>query len=145
MNKQNLKVNQIVYVPGDYFDINGEARWSEKVAKIDWKTQSLLGVVKSFVNKNNENYVNVLWLVDYRISCVLKKDLTIFPNNLRPVIGVVNNFNIDIAEYVIVQKRIKKIKKDIKIYGMDEREIRLSGSRVLIVNNYEPNKCCEIL
>jgi hypothetical protein len=145
MNKRNLKVNQIVYVPGDYFDIDGEARWSEKVAKIDWKTHSLLGVVKSFVNKNNENYVNVLWLVDYRISCVLKKDLTIFPTNLRPVIGVVNNFNIDIAEYVIVQKRIKKIKKDIKIYGMDEREIRLSGSRVLIVNNYEPKKCCEIL
>lgn len=144
MESQSIQINEIVYVPGDYFDIEGQARWSKNVAKIDWKTQSLLGVVKSFEIKKHKNYVNVLWLVDYRTSCVLQADLNIFPKNLRPIIGVVDNFTILVAEYVIVQKKKNKIKKDISIYGMNERETRLSGSQVLIVNNYEPDKCKKV-
>ena len=89
-----LQVNELVYVPGNYFDVGGEPRWSEKVAKIDWKTQSLLGIVKSFEKKANENYVNVLWLVDYRPTCVLQEDLNTVPKNLRPIKGVIYNFNI---------------------------------------------------
>tara|TARA_B100000029_G_C17404835_1_gene898443 strand:- start:593 stop:1045 length:453 start_codon:yes stop_codon:yes gene_type:complete len=144
MESPTIQVNEIVYVPGDYFDIEGKARWSKNVAKIDWKTQSLLGVVKSFEVKNEENYVNVLWLVDYRNSCVLQRDLNIFPKNLRPIIGVVDNFTILVAEYVMVQKKKRKIKNDISIYGMNERETRLSGSQVLILNNYEPEESKEV-
>ena len=126
MESQSIQINEIVYVPGDYFDIEGQARWSKNVAKIDWKTQSLLGVVKSFEIKKHKNYVNVLWLVDYRTSCVLQADLNIFPKNLRPIIGVVDNFTILVAEYVIVQKKKNKIKKDISIYGMNDTDA-LSG------------------
>ena len=140
MKTPTIQVNEIVYVPGDYFDIEGKSRWSERVAKIDWKNQSLLGVVKSFEVKNKENYVNVLWLVDYRTSCVLQRDLKIFPKNLRPIIGVVENFNIQVAEYVIIQKKKRKIKNYASIYEMGDRETRLSGSQVLILSNYEPEE-----
>jgi len=143
MKTEYIQVNEIVYVPGNYFDIEGESRWSEIVAQIDWKSQSLLGVVKSFEVKNHENYVNVLWLVDYRSSSVLQKDLKVFPKNLRPITGIVENFNIKVAEYVIVE--MKKKKKKISIYGMSDRETRLSGSQVLIINNYEPKESKEVI
>ena len=135
----SLYVNDIVYVSGNYFDTNKGPRWSKEVAKINWKTQSLLGVVKSFEKVNNDNYVNVLWLVDYHISSVLQEDLTLFPKNLRPIIGVIDNFNIDLAEYVNVENKKRKMNKSISVYGMSDRETRLSGSQVLIINNYESN------
>ena len=135
----SLYVNDIVYVSGNYFDTNKGPRWSKEVAKINWKTQSLLGVVKSFKKVNNDNYVNVLWLVDYHISSVLQEDLTLFPKNLRPIIGVIDNFNIDLAEYVNVENKKRKMNKSISVYGMSDRETRLSGCQVLIINNYESN------
>lgn len=140
MDINKLSINELVYVPGDYFDMKKGARWSETIAKIVWKTQSLLGVVKSFEIKNNKNYVNVLWLVDYRCSCVLKTDLKIFPKNLRPITGVIDNFNIEIADYVNIQIKKRKINKNISIYEMSDREQRLSGTQVFIINNYEPEE-----
>ena len=76
---RSLKVNDIVYVSGDYFDEDEDNRWSEKVAKINYKKQSLLGLVKSFVRKYDEQYVNVLWFADFSDQAVLLKDVKRIP------------------------------------------------------------------
>ena len=145
MSKSIFQLNDIVYVPGDYFDTTTGPRWSERVAKIDWENQSLLGVIKSFELKNNITYANVLWLVDYRISLVIIDDLTIFPRNLRPIRGVIDNFNIDIAEYVNIENKKRNTNKNISIYGISDREARLSGSQVLIINNYNSESQSQII
>ena len=106
---RSIKINDIIYVSGDYFDEDEDNRWSEKVAKINYKKQSLLGLVKSFVRKYDEQYVNVLWFADFNEQAVLLKDVKRLPSNLKPITGVINNFNIILADYVMINKKCKKL------------------------------------
>ena len=180
-SKKKLKINDLVYVEGDYFDYDQKNRWSENVAKIDYTKTSLIGLVKSFDIHNKRKYANVLWFADFREQCILFKDLTLLPKNLKPIKGVINNFNIELADYVNVsnKKKNKKISKrttknscktvltdtksiidgnrhydydntDNNIYNnsnneMTDIELRLSGTRVVIINNYENPKPSEII
>ena len=181
--KKTLKINDLVYVAGDYFDYDEKNRWSKNVAKIDYTKSSLIGLVKSFDIHNNQRYSNVLWFADFREQSVLLKDLTLLPKNLKPIKGVINNFNIELADYVNVSNKNKKISKKISkrttknscktvlsdtksiIDGnrnhndddtqnnihndsnneMTDIELRLSGTRVVIINNYENPKPSEII
>ena len=149
----DLKINDIVYVNGDYFDEDITNRWSENVAKIDYKNQSLLGLVKSFSTKQNKKYVNVLWFVDFNEQIVLLHDVKKVPDNFKPVNGVINNFNIALADYVTEnnKNRTRKVSKNKNINkinskksNMTKREIRLSGERVIIINNYENQNISEL-
>lgn len=147
---RSLKVNDIVYVSGDYFDEDEDNRWSENVAKINYKKQSLLGLVKSFVRKYDEQYVNVLWFADFNEQAVLLKDVKRIPNNLKPITGVINNFNIILADYVMINKKCKKIgvnnetTKMKNMTNMTKNEIRLSGKKVVVINNYQNQNISEI-
>jgi len=147
---RSLKVNDIVYVSGDYFDEDEDNRWSEKVAKINYKKQSLLGLVKSFVRKYDEQYVNVLWFADFSEQAILLKDVKRLPNNLKPITGVINNFNIILADYVMINKKCKKIgvnnetTKMKNMTNMTKNEIRLSGKKVVVINNYQNQNISEI-
>ena len=147
---RSLKVNDIVYVSGDYFDEDEDNRWSEKVAKINYKKQSLLGLVKSFVKKSSNQYVNVLWFADFNEQAVLLKDVKRIPNNLKPITGVINNFNIILADYVMINKKCKKIgvnnetTKMKNMTNMTKNEIRLSGKKVVVINNYQNQNISEI-
>ena len=147
---RSLKVNDIVYVSGDYFDEDEDNRWSEKVAKINYKKQSLLGLVKSFVKKSSNQYVNVLWFADFNEQPVLLKDVSKIPNNLRPITGVINNFNILLADYVMINKKCRKMgvnnetTKMKNMTNMTKNEIRLSGKKVVVINNYENQNISEL-
>lgn len=181
-SRKTLKINDLVYVAGDYFDYDEKNRWSKNVAKIDYTKSSLIGLVKSFDIHNNQRYSNVLWFADFREQSVLLKDLTLLPKNLKPIKGVINNFNIELADYVTVSNKNKKTSKKISkrttknscktvlsdtksiIDGnrnhnddtqnnihndsnneMTDIELRLSGTRVVIINNYENPKPSEII
>lgn len=181
-SRKTLKINDLVYVAGDYFDYDEKNRWSKNVAKIDYTKSSLIGLVKSFDIHNNQRYSNVLWFADFREQSVLLKDLTLLPKNLKPIKGVINNFNIELADYVNVSNKNKKTSKKISkrttknscktvlsdtksiidgnrnhnddtqnnIYNdsnneMTDIELRLSGTRVVIINNYENPKPSEII
>lgn len=181
-SRKSLKINDLVYVAGDYFDYDEKNRWSKNVAKIDYTKSSLIGLVKSFDIHNNQRYSNVLWFADFREQSVLLKDLTLLPKNLKPIKGVINNFNIELADYVTVSNKNKKTSKKISkrttknscktvlsdtksiIDGnrnhnddtqnnihndsnneMTDIELRLSGTRVVIINNYENPKPSEII
>ena len=181
-SRKTLKINDLVYVAGDYFDYDEKNRWSKNVAKIDYTKSSLIGLVKSFDIHNNQRYSNVLWFADFREQSVLLKDLTLLPKNLKPIKGVINNFNIELADYVNVSNKNKKTSKKISkrttknscktvlsdtksiIDGnrnhnddtqnnihndsnneMTDIELRLSGTRVVIINNYENPKPSEII
>lgn len=141
---RSIKINDIVYVCGDYFDEDEDNRWSEKVAKINYKKQSLLGLVKSFVRKYDEQYVNVLWFADFNEQAVLLKDVKRLPNNLKPITGVINNFNILLADYVMINKKCKKIGVNNENKNMTKDEIRLSGKKVVVINNYQNQNISEI-
>ena len=141
---RSIKINDIVYVCGDYFDEDEDNRWSEKVAKINYKKQSLLGLVKSFVRKYDEQYVNVLWFADFNEQAVLLKDVKRLPNNLKPITGVINNFNIILADYVMINKKCKKIGVNNENKNMTKDEIRLSGKKVVVINNYQNQNISEI-
>lgn len=141
---RSIKINDIIYVSGDYFDEDEDNRWSEKVAKINYKKQSLLGLVKSFVRKYDEQYVNVLWFADFSDQAVLLKDVKRIPNNLKPITGVINNFNIILADYVMVNKKCKKIELNNENKNMTKDEIRLSGKKVVVINNYKNQNISEI-
>mgnify|MGYP001180577945 CR=1 FL=1 len=84
-SRKTLKINDLVYVAGDYFDYDEKNRWSKNVAKIDYTKSSLIGLVKSFDIHNNQRYSNVLWFADFREQSVLLKDLTLLPKNLKPI------------------------------------------------------------
>lgn len=141
---RSIKINDIIYVSGDYFDEDEDNRWSEKVAKINYKKQSLLGLVKSFVRKYDEQYVNVLWFADFNEQAVLLKDVKRLPNNLKPITGVINNFNIILADYVMINKKCKKIGVNNENKNMTKDEIRLSGKKVVVINNYQNQNISEI-
>jgi len=141
---RSIKINDIVYVCGDYFDEDEDNRWSEKVAKINYKKQSLLGLVKSFVRKYDEQYVNVLWFADFNEQAVLLKDVKRLPSNLKPITGVINNFNIILADYVMINKKCKKIGVNNENKNMTKDEIRLSGKKVVVINNYQNQNISEI-
>lgn len=141
---RSIKINDIIYVSGDYFDEDEDNRWSEKVAKINYKKQSLLGLVKSFVRKYDEQYVNVLWFADFNEQAVLLKDVKRLPNNLKPITGVINNFNILLADYVMINKKCKKIGVNNENKNMTKDEIRLSGKKVVVINNYQNQNISEI-
>lgn len=145
-NKEEIlfHVNDLVYVDGDYFDEDVTNRWSEKIAKINYKKQSLIGLVKSFTNKYNLQYVNVLWFADFKEHAVLLKDVRKIPSNLKPITGVINNFNIYLADYVKINKKNNKNNK-IKMYNkMTKDEVRLSGEKVVVIDNYESQNVSEI-
>lgn len=174
-SRKTLKINDLVYVAGDYFDYDEKNRWSKNVAKIDYTKNSLIGLVKSFDIHNNQKYANVLWFADFREQSVLLKDLTLLPKNLKPIKGVINNFNIELADYVTVSNKNKKTSKKISKRTtknscktvlsdtksiidrnrnhndndsnneMTDIELRLSGTRVVIINNYENPKPSEII
>jgi hypothetical protein len=141
---RSIKINDIIYVSGDYFDEDEDNRWSEKVAKINYKKQSLLGLVKSFVRKYDKQYVNVLWFADFSDQAVLLKDVKRIPNNLKPITGVINNFNILLADYVMINKKCKKIGVNNENKNMTKDEIRLSGKKVVVINNYQNQNISEI-
>ena len=141
---RSIKINDIIYVCGDYFDEDEDNRWSEKVAKINYKKQSLLGLVKSFLRKYDEQYVNVLWFADFNEQAVLLKDVKRLPNNLKPITGVINNFNILLADYVMINKKCKKIGVNNENKNMTKDEIRLSGKKVVVINNYQNQNISEI-
>ena len=141
---RSIKINDIVYVCGDYFDEDEDNRWSEKVAKINYKKQSLLGLVKSFLRKYDEQYVNVLWFADFNEQAVLLKDVKRLPSNLKPITGVINNFNIILADYVMINKKCKKIGVNNENKNMTKDEIRLSGKKVVVINNYQNQNISEI-
>ena len=141
---RSIKINDIIYVSGNYFDEDEDNRWSEKVAKINYKKQSLLGLVKSFVRKYDEQYVNVLWFADFNEQAVLLKDVKRLPNNLKPITGVINNFNILLADYVMINKKCKKIGVNNENKNMTKDEIRLSGKKVVVINNYQNQNISEI-
>jgi len=141
---RSIKINDIIYVSGDYFDEDEDNRWSEKVAKINYKKQSLLGLVKSFLRKYDEQYVNVLWFADFNEQAVLLKDVKRIPSNLKPITGVINNFNILLADYVMINKKCKKLELNNKKKNMTKDEIRLSGKKVVVINNYQNQNISEI-
>tara|TARA_B100000927_G_scaffold284828_1_gene274210 strand:+ start:1472 stop:1942 length:471 start_codon:yes stop_codon:yes gene_type:complete len=141
---RSIKINDIIYVSGDYFDEDEDNRWSEKVAKINYKKQSLLGLVKSFVRKYDEQYVNVLWFADFNEQAVLLKDVKRIPSNLKPITGVINNFNILLADYVMINKKCKIINLNNEKKNMTKDEIRLSGKKVVVINNYQNQNISEI-
>ena len=141
---RSIKMNDIIYVSGDYFDEDENNRWSEKVAKINYKKQSLLGLVKSFVRKYDEQYVNVLWFADFNEQAVLLKDVKRIPSNLKPITGVINNFNILLADYVMINKKCKKLELNNEKKNMTKDEIRLSGKKVVVINNYQNQNISEI-
>ena len=141
---RSIKINDIIYVSGDYFDEDEDNRWSEKVAKINYKKQSLLGLVKSFVRKYDEQYVNVLWFADFNEQAVLLKDVKRLPSNLKPITGVINNFNIILADYVMINKKCKKLELNNENKNMTKDEIRLSGKKVVVINNYQNQNISEI-
>lgn len=141
---RSIKINDIIYVSGDYFDEDENNRWSEKVAKINYKKQSLLGLVKSFVRKYDEQYVNVLWFADFNEQAVLLKDVKRIPSNLKPITGVINNFNILLADYVMINKKCKKLELNNEKKNMTKDEIRLSGKKVVVINNYQNQNISEI-
>ena len=143
-SNRSIKINDIVYVCGDYFDEDEDNRWSEKVAKINYKKQSLLGLVKSFVRKYDEQYVNVLWFADFNEQAVLLKDVKRIPSNLKPITGVINNFNIILADYVMINKKCKKLELNNENKNMTKDEIRLSGKKVVVINNYQNQNISEI-
>ena len=121
-----LKVNDIVYVAGDYFDYGQEERWSEMMG-LNWKTHSILGIIKSF----HKQEVNVLWLVDFRESKVHIQDVTKVPKDLHPICGSIRNHSLNSI------KTMPKLclNKDNK---MTKREQRLSGENINIYYDYEP-------
>ena len=64
---------------------------------------------------------------------------------MRPIKGVIDNFNIDIAEYVNIENKKRNTNKNISIYGISDREARLSGSQVLIINDYNSESQSQII
>lgn len=123
-----LKVNDIVYVPGDYFDFEQEERWSEMM-RLNWKTHSILGIIKSF----HKDEVNVLWLIDFRESKVHIQDVTKLPKDLHPISGSIHNHTLNAVE------NIPKLLKNAGPH-LDSREKRLSGTIVNIYYDYNPNE-----
>jgi hypothetical protein len=86
----------------------------------------------------------VLWFADFSDQAVLLKDVKRIPNNLKPITGVINNFNIILADYVMVNKKCKKIELNNENKNMTKDEIRLSGKKVVVINNYKNQNISEI-
>lgn len=125
---RNFKLNDVVYVSGDYFDYDEKNRWSEMMG-INWKTNSILGIIKSFHSRK----VKILWLIDFQETKVNIKDLTKLPDYLHPISGTINNHRLNSITKIPILQRKKTNKK------LNQRESRLSGKLVNIYYDYKQN------
>lgn len=112
-----FKQGDIIYVKGNYFDIENEPSWSKEVLKVNPKYIIFPGLIRETnIIKKNINYTKILWFVDNNITTIKTQDIKILQNNYNMIKGVIYKNSATITKL----NKTRKLK-------MNKREKRLQG------------------